>query len=156
MALSATSQQATLIRVAEAVFDEHLDLEVTEEAEDTGVDPGMWLSRVELSGGWTGRLDVYAGQEIMEASCGLLLCKHPANLSPSDLGDAWGEIGNLLAGLILDELPPGVRLSSPVVRRLNQPPPTEKPLSTAWVLVEGEPLGLFLYAVESADSRSQN
>lgn len=139
--------QNMLERVVKQIFEDMLSLDV----EDAGTPEGPpldtpWLARVGLDGGWHGYLDLVGDEDFLVQTAGILLGISPTQLSIEDRDDAWGEIGNLLAGNILDELPPNVRLSRPAVRPLTPPIDVGEPLDSRWFLVEGCPVAVLLYS----------
>ncbi|HEX2902119.1 MAG TPA: chemotaxis protein CheX [Jatrophihabitans sp.] len=97
--------------------------------------PGPVLScQVGISGSWNGTLTLSltaAGAlEAAAAMFGLV----PDELAPSDLEDAVGELGNIVAGNIKSCLPEPSALSLPAVSRDPQPPAGQPrlELTLAW------------------------
>ncbi|MFK7931379.1 MAG: chemotaxis protein CheX [Myxococcota bacterium] len=133
---------AGLIRVARSVF-EPLDLEV-ELPRHVPHGEEDWMSSVRLSGGFEGRVEVYAGNVLMDAVCGLMLGRLPDSLSDSEREDAWGEIANLIAGFVLQDLPEPTALAHPQVARAVRPERPEGLLRCGHALVEGEPISILL------------
>lgn len=139
------SDEADLLqRVVRQIFTGMLSLEVEPAGSDEQL-ASPWLARVGLDGGWHGYLDLVGDESFLSETAGILLGIEPTRLSITDRDDAWGEIGNLLAGNILDALPPNVRLSRPSVRPLTPPLQVGAPLQSGWFLVEGRPLAVLLY-----------
>lgn len=138
-------RQNMLDRVMRQVFEDMLNLDVEEAPASEQKLGAPWLARVGLDGGWRGYLDLVGDEEFLTQTAGILLSTPPSQLSLEDRDDAWGEIGNLLAGNILDEFPPNVRLSRPSVQSLDVLDVGE-PFASGWFLVEGCPVAVLLYS----------
>ncbi len=133
--------------VVQQVFSDLLALDVEDlEQGDPAPHQTPWLARVGLDGGWTGYVDLVGEERFLTETAGILLGVDPRRLSPADRDDAWGELGNLVAGHLLHDLPPNVRLSRPTVAPLPVPFEPGEPIRAGWFRVEGFPLAVCLYA----------
>ena len=81
-----------------------------------GVVPeGPGLNAVVPFVGWPGELHLWGDDAGAAALVGDMLELDPVELTVDDVNDGWGELANLVAGLLLPDLPPGCNIDPPKV-----------------------------------------
>lgn len=142
MLQSAAALDEGLIDVVRAVF-EPLELAVEGHTPPTAGRPA-WVSTVKLTGGFDGLVEVWADAELMDAVCGLMLGKMPDAVTDRERDDAWGEVGNLVAGFVLRDLPHPIALAPPTVRQDTVPARPDALVRAGHARIEGLALSVLL------------
>lgn len=72
---------------------------------------------VHISGGWQGAICAECSYEMAVAIAAAMFEMEPEEMSEDEVRDAYGEVANLLAGQLKNDLPEGSSLSLPTVTK---------------------------------------
>lgn len=107
-----------LAGIVETVWESVLGLPILLRApEDLDGHPGgaTLTASLQIVGAWNGAVAI-AGPASLAAECaGHVLGIDPHALCPQDVGDAWGELANMIAGNLKALMPPPSRVSLPTI-----------------------------------------
>jgi chemotaxis protein CheX len=142
-----TSFEDAIIQVTKNVWESILGHEI-QASEDKGLLSRMSGERtltgcVQLAGAWEGAVFLFAPSLLATRLAGVMFSMEPSTLTDSDIEDAWGELGNMIAGNLKVLLPSPCQLSLPaVVQGLDYEVvvPGTKLLSRVFFDCEGEPI----------------
>jgi chemotaxis protein CheX len=110
-----------LVQLVSSVWESMLELPILsrEEQEDLDNDPRFrpaLIGIVRITGAWEGAVAMSC-RASFAAECGAMMFrKNPAELDPSEVTDAWGELVNMVGGNLKAMLPPVSQVSLPDVR----------------------------------------
>jgi chemotaxis protein CheX len=114
----AADRELLLAGIVETVWESVLGLPILLRApEDLDEHPGgaTLTASLRIAGAWNGTVAT-AGPASVAAECaGHMLGVDPHALSPRDVGDAWGELANMIAGNLKALVPPPSRVSLPTI-----------------------------------------
>ncbi|WP_420237311.1 chemotaxis protein CheX [Telmatobacter bradus] len=106
------------------------------------VDAGHLLASVQLSGTWTGRIEVRLSDGLAQSATAAMLMQPPESVAEADRLDASKEIANMIAGTIKSCLPRPCAMTVPESRveseRFCEPPRTEYTLIVGFHHADGD------------------
>jgi CheY-specific phosphatase CheX len=106
------------------------------------VDAGHMLGTVDLSGVWTGRIEVRLGAGLAHSAAAAMLMQPIETVGEADTLDAIKEIANMIAGVIKSSLPRPCAMTVPAsaveTHGYCSPPQTENTLSVAFRHAAGD------------------
>jgi chemotaxis protein CheX len=122
--MRASDREQLLAQVMASVWDTMLELPLlvrpTDQAEDFNPGCGPVVSgSIGIAGSWEGRVTLVAPRTFA-AKCTALMLECPVEgLSDADVGDAWGELVNMVGGHLKALVPPVSTLGLPAVLELS-------------------------------------
>lgn len=106
---------ADIAGVTVKIWQSVLGLELTEQREGFQIPSPMLLGCVQISGAWTGAVEIASSEPMARSAAALMLQLDAAELGDGDVRDAFGELANMIGGNLKALLPGPSQLSPPVV-----------------------------------------
>jgi chemotaxis protein CheX len=127
-----------------------------------GVGSRTFTSCVQITGAWEGAVTVHCSERLAKVLTAAMFMVDPEDTTPEEIGDALGELANMVGGNVKALLPEPCRISLPAVAdgmdyRLSVP--GARPVSAVTWTCDAEPLMVRLLertTVESSNKASTN
>jgi chemotaxis protein CheX len=113
--LDSSILESAVSQVVVNVFESILMVSPAPASYETPTAQKLLTAALHFSGGWSGATLLEVSPELAKEFTSRMLGMDVPDLSDSDVGDAMGELVNMIGGNLKTILPPGVELSLPSV-----------------------------------------
>lgn len=113
----ASDRDALIVGIVESVWREALGLPLAVRPRSDAADDGevQLKGTVQIRGEWNGRVMIYAPLGLAAECAARMLGTAVTALAPNEIGDAWGELANMVGGNLKSMVASPSRLSLPEV-----------------------------------------